>query len=212
MIRLKLPRSVFIRHPFAIVLFDVFNKVRPYTCVNYDFLLQMKEIIKSLDVNKIDGAIVEAGCWKGGCGSFMQLFAKNRQVYLYDSFEKFPPLKKEDGTYVNKLNIEVAKESDVREISNKLGVNPIVIKGFFKDVPNFVGPIALLRLDSDLYDSTMDALDKFYDHVVKGGFIVIDDFDFPGCRMAVYDFFSKNKINAIISPMNKFNNAFFIKE
>jgi O-methyltransferase len=65
------------------------------------------------------------------------------------------------------------------------------LKGWFKDTLH-VAPIrqlALLRLDGDLYESTMDALKALYDKVSPGGFIIVDDFnDFEPCRRAVLEF------------------------
>jgi O-methyltransferase len=65
------------------------------------------------------------------------------------------------------------------------------IKGWFRDTLH-VAPIqqlALLRLDGDLYESTMDALKALYAKVSPGGFIIVDDFnDFEPCRRAVLEF------------------------
>lgn len=186
--------------------------VRPYTCVNYDILLQMRSFLHDLDRRGVRGDVVEAGCWRGGCGAFMAAVAPHRTVRLYDSFDVFPPLKAEDGTYAQKLNIDVATEADVQAVSDTLQVKPVVTRRFFKDLETFSGHIALLRLDGDLYDSTMDALNAFYDAVVPGGYIVIDDFDFPGCRMALYDFFAERRIAPRINPGGRFANAYFVKE
>jgi O-methyltransferase len=65
------------------------------------------------------------------------------------------------------------------------------LKGWFRDtLPSApVDTIALLRLDGDLYESTMDALTALYDKVVDGGFVLVDDYgDFPPCRKAVDEF------------------------
>jgi hypothetical protein len=65
------------------------------------------------------------------------------------------------------------------------------IKGWFCDsLPNApIERIAVLRLDGDLYESTMDALKNLYDKVSIGGFIIVDDYyTWPGCRTAVDEF------------------------
>jgi hypothetical protein len=52
-----------------------------------------------------------------------------------------------------------------------------------------MGPLALLRLDGDMYESTMDALRHLYDRVSKGGYVIVDDYHVvAGCREAVDDF------------------------
>src|SRR5262249_42322226 len=63
--------------------------------------------------------------------------------------------------------------------------------------PTFVSPnIAVLRLDGDWYDSTMICLRKFWNHVLPGGIIIIDDyFAWDGCTRAVHDFLSSIRAN-----------------
>lgn len=72
------------------------------------------------------------------------------------------------------------------------------IEGWFEEVlPNFASfacpPISLLRLDGDLYNSTYVSLKYLYPKVIKGGCIIIDDWALPGCRAAVYDYFTSMK-------------------
>ena len=64
------------------------------------------------------------------------------------------------------------------------------VKGWFQDtVPkNNHGPIAILRLDGDLYASTKICLEHLYKKVVPGGFIIIDDYGLAGCKKAVDEF------------------------
>ena len=75
--------------------------------------------------------------------------------------------------------------------------------GWFQDtVPAAspaIGPIALLRLDGDWYASTKVCLDHLYDHVVEGGFVIIDDYGtYEGCQKAVDEFIAQRGIRAFI--------------
>jgi hypothetical protein len=74
--------------------------------------------------------------------------------------------------------------------------NVKTIKGWFEEtLPKFeCPPISLLRLDSDLYNSTYVALKYLYPKVIKGGLIIIDDWALPGCQQAVMDYFSENPL------------------
>ena len=64
-------------------------------------------------------------------------------------------------------------------------------------VKSAIGPIAILRLDADWYESTKCALENLYDNVVSGGYIVIDDYMYwEGCRKAVDEFLAKKDFNA----------------
>ena len=75
--------------------------------------------------------------------------------------------------------------------------------GWFQDtVPaasSDIGPIALLRLDGDWYASTKVCLDHPYDHVVEGGFVIIDDYGtYEGCQKAVDEFIAQRNIGVFI--------------
>lgn len=73
----------------------------------------------------------------------------------------------------------------------KNGAEIVCRVGWFEEVlpVNPVPPIAILRLDADLYNSTYVCLKHLYTKVIKGGVIVIDDWALPGCRQAVVDYF-----------------------
>jgi O-methyltransferase len=75
--------------------------------------------------------------------------------------------------------------------------------GWFKDTvfaaAATMGPIALLRLDGDWYESTKTCLDALYDSVVKGGIIIFDDYlTYDGCKKAVDEFFQQHKILSLL--------------
>ena len=166
---------------------------------------QMHDHIAYVKEHNIPGAIVETGCWKGGLGAYMAQFG--RPTWLFDSFEGLPAMTEKDRDLALPKNLPLhtktgyiaVAESRVHSISKKLGVEPHIIKGWFEDtLPQHkgdIGPIAVLRLDGDTYDSTLQALEILYNQVSEGGFVVIDDYDaFRGCREAVYDFFVSRKI------------------
>ena len=84
-----------------------------------------------------------------------------------------------------------------------------VVKGFFSDsipkVADQIPSIAFLRLDGDLYASTMDVLRPLYDKVVKGGTIYFDDWgSFTGCRRAVEEFRGERGITAPIQYIREY--------
>ena len=56
--------------------------------------------------------------------------------------------------------------------------------------------LAVLRLDGDMYESTMDAMEALYHKVTPGGYVIVDDYyAVKGCRLAVHDFLNKNALN-----------------
>ena len=72
--------------------------------------------------------------------------------------------------------------------------NVIFVKGFFintmKHLKTIVESVAVLRLDGDMYQSTVDVLYNLYDKVPIGGYVIIDDWVIPPCKQAILDFFS----------------------
>ena len=165
------------------------------------------KIVDSL-VPNIKGDVVECGVWRGGMiAGISTLLGNNRNYYLFDSFEGLPTATETDGeaalqwqkntTGYNyhdncKAEIEFAEKA-----MSKTNNNYSLRKGWFSEtLPVFKPekPIALLRLDGDWYESTIDCLKNLYQYVNYGGIIIIDDYyTWDGCSRAVHDFLSSIK-------------------
>jgi hypothetical protein len=158
---------------------------------------------------EIPGAVVECGTWRGGMiGGIASQLGKSRDYFLYDSFEGLPEAKPIDGEKATKWQKNpddpfyndncTASIADAREAMRLSGVSSTtIVKGWFSDTlkdANFPGGIALLRLDADWYESTMDILNPLFSQVNPGGLLVIDDyFAWDGCSRAIHDYLSKHK-------------------
>jgi len=161
--------------------------------------------------NKVEGDLIETGVWRGGAVIFMKgilevLDIKDRKVWVADSFEGLPKPKKEeyywdkdDKHYKIKelqVDLDIVKENFKKY--ELLDGNVIFLKGWFKDtLPKAkIEKLSLLRLDGDMYESTMDALKYLYPKLSKGGYIIIDDWGaVNGCKQAVLDYRLNNNIN-----------------
>lgn len=167
----------------------------------------------------IQGDIVECGVANGAqIGIMAKAFThagQRRTFHLFDSFQGIPLAGPKDveqpgiGAIAHDAN---APERDRLVTSGISAASVDRVKanlaswgwvgdfqyheGWFQDtVPHFpTTPIALLRLDGDLYESTMVCLDYLYPNVVSGGLIVIDDYGLEGCKRAVQDFRRDNRI------------------
>lgn len=183
---------------------------------------RMKNILESILSILIDGVpgdFVETGVWRGGACIFMrsilkQLGIQGRKVFVCDSFEGLPENEIEndiknkdkiDRVRANYNNLAVSLEEVQRNFQtfDVLDDDVEFVKGWFCDtLPHLnTNEIALLRLDGDMYSSTMDALNNLYHKVSKGGLIIIDDYNcniWPQCKEAVYDFRSKHSIDDTI--------------
>lgn len=160
------------------------------------------------------GDFVETGVWRGGSSIFMQALlkindVKDRKVWLADSFEGMPvPKDGADGWDYSKSDYLSVSLEQVKSNFDKFDLlddNLVFLKGWFSDtLPSApIEKISLLRLDGDLYSSTMDALMSLYHKVSKGGFVIIDDyFSWPACQQAVTDYLSSENIKVEIIPID----------
>ena len=130
-----------------------------------------------------DGAIVEVGVYRGG--SAYHLAQLGRPLYLYDTFDGIP--------YQGALDTgnPVGKFSDTSaEAVQQLIPAAIVVKGLFPDSLVTMPPIGFVHADADQYESTKAILDRLPPLMVRGGFILLDDFgvdDCQGCTQAVLE-------------------------
>jgi O-methyltransferase len=159
----------------------------------------------------VEGDLIETGVWRGGACILMRAILaayaiENRKVYVADSFEGLPAPDPErfpadEGARFHLHQFFAVSQQEVEDNFRKydlLDDRVVFLKGWFKDtLPNApIEKLAVLRLDGDMYESTMDALTSLYPRVSKGGFCIIDDYALPGCRSAVNDFRTQNGITS----------------
>jgi len=201
---------------------------------SYSKIFNTYKHIELANRERLQGALVEMGCWRGGLGAFMAWASKvqgwNRLVWLFDSFVGVPEASPEDAEWARRSCIPlksdtsirpagyyVASEDSVKEVANILGVvkEVQIVKGWFQNtVPRSkktVGNIAILRLDGDLYESTKYCLEELYDNVVRGGIVVVDDYNLEGCRTALYEFFAKRRISPFLQ-MNLYGGDVYFRK
>jgi O-methyltransferase len=171
----------------------------------------IEEILKS----RIPGDLIETGIWRGGTTIFMRgvLAAygiTDRRVWAADSFQGVPPpTHPEDAGYdisAKLLPVLAVGVQEVRELFQRYGLldeQTVFLEGWFKDTLGKapIETLAMLRLDGDLYESTMDALNPLYGRVARGGFIIVDDYlSVPQCARAIADF---RATHGIADPIRK---------
>ncbi|WP_299393072.1 class I SAM-dependent methyltransferase [uncultured Desulfovibrio sp.] len=164
----------------------------------------------------IPGDLMETGVCRGGAVIFMQGYLKawdmrGRTVWAADSFEGLPrpELAQDAGWDFNKeiFPVLAIDEERVKATFARYGLlddNVVFLKGWFCDtLPAApVERLALLRLDGDLYASTMDALRACYHKVVPGGFVIVDDWALEPCRKAVEDFRREQGVTEELIPID----------
>jgi hypothetical protein len=191
-------------HPF---MFRIMLRLRGFTMVpKITYINNLRLASRMQDVQ---GAIVECGTWKGGMIAGIACCLGNKRNYLlFDSFEGLPVAGELDGNAAIEWqknttddlfhdNCSASMEEAARAMALANIQAPRLIKGWFKDtLPNFSIPegIAILRMDGDCYESTIEILDNFFPQVLPGGLIIIDDYyTWDGYTRAVHDYLSKHK-------------------
>lgn len=157
----------------------------------------------------IEGAIAELGVFRGFNASVMNHFFPDRKFYLFDTFEGFDPrdLEAEEQLGYKTNNHDDFSDTNIELVMSKMShkENIIVRKGWFPD--SAVGledeTFCFVSIDADLYQPIYVGLHWFYPRLAKGGYIIVDDFnwsDYPGAKKAVHDFSREVGISYIPIP------------
>lgn len=183
------------RHGFVTVL--------SHTLVGLRRLNHLEYCARQIFAQGIPGDFFEAGVCQGGASIFLRALQvtfgeEQRKTWAADSFEGLPPatLPQDEGLDFTESNYPWLAFSQERVEEHfrryELWSDHVrLVKGWFSEtLPGLdCGPLSLLRLDADLYQSTMEVLVNLYDKVVPGGFVVVDDYGaFEACRLAIDDF------------------------
>jgi hypothetical protein len=166
----------------------------------------------------IPGDFIETGVWRGGASILMRAVLKvhgviDRTVWCADSFEGLPApddhYPQDAGDLHHTFSALAVSLEDVKGNFEKYGLldsQVRFLKGWFKDtLPTAaVDRLSILRLDGDMYQSTMDALQALYDKLSPGGFVVVDDFGaVPACKQAIFDFRMARHIQDELKPIDR---------
>ncbi|MEA1946355.1 MAG: TylF/MycF family methyltransferase [Thermodesulfobacteriota bacterium] len=187
------------------------------TMIGLKRLDNLQHCIETVLSENVEGDLIETGVWRGGACIFMRAVLsaygiEDRKVFVADSFEGLPkpdvekyPADKGDRHHIHTY-LAVSQE----EVENNfrkyalLDKQVFFLKGWFKDtLPQApIDKLSILRLDGDMYGSTMDSLEYLYPKLSKGGFCIIDDYALPGCKLAVDDYRTKHAINSELKKID----------
>lgn len=175
-----------------------------HTMVGMARLDNVQKLLERVIEEKVPGDFIETGVWRGGVcifarGLFKSYGIEDRKVWVADSFEGIPTVDDSSHPLDKDLNLHEANdvlgvsEETVRrnfELYGLLDDQVEFLPGWFKDtLPGApIETLSVMRLDGDLYESTMDALNNLYPKLSVGGYVIIDDYLIPACKEAVHDF------------------------
>ena len=206
----------------------IFSKVTPYTMTSPERVIGLCDAVRYVVAGGIEGAIVECGVWRGGSSMAAALMlsalgAAVRDLYLFDTFEGMSEpgehdRRASDAAGAADLLAATGREAKVWAYSPLDEVRRnLASTGYPTDRVHFVQgkvedtipagapeTIALLRLDTDWYESTRHELEHLFPRLVPGGVLIIDDYGaWEGARRAVDEFIASGKIRILLNRIDE---------
>jgi O-methyltransferase len=188
---------------------------RAFTMVGLKRLSNFRNLIERVIAEHIPGDIIETGVWRGGSAIMARAVLAahdicDRRVICADSFEGLPPpsAPQDAGDRLHQMAELAVSLEEVRANFEKFGLlddQVVFLKGWFRDtMPSApVERLAVMRLDGDMYESTIDPLRHLYDRLSPGGFVVVDDYNLlPPCKAAVQDVLAERGLTPAIEAID----------
>jgi O-methyltransferase len=190
------------------------------TMIGMKRLDNIQDCIETILRDEVPGDVIETGVWRGGACIFMKALLNvagdsRRQVWVADSFEGLPrPQSTVDQSHEYSQSawkweeLRVSLE-EVKKNFEKYGLlddQVRFLKGWFKDVlPEApIERLSLIRLDGDMYESTMDAVSALYPKLSAGGFVIVDDYySWPTCKTAIHEYRERHGITEPIVKIDR---------
>ena len=206
---------------------EIIEAVMPYTMTSPERILALCDAVEYVTQNEVAGDIVECGVWKGGSMAAVArtlhgLDATNRRLWMYDTFDGMSEPTENDVDLHGHAADRMLAEADLADAESPESIwcrcsldnvrdtlcetgYPIsqmqFVKGKVEDTLPNESPdqIAILRLDTDWYESTRCELEILYPKLVPGGVLIIDDYGhWQGCRKAVDEHFAANNVQMFL--------------
>lgn len=212
----------------------VYRRYHSRTMVPWKPLYWSWVAARHIHLHNIPGDVVECGVYRGGC-SIIMATAHDRTAYLYDTFTGMAEPGEHDFKGEQKGDRFDAKErhaaadkgdyvdwvySSIEEVKTAIRDSEVddqrfkLIKGMVEDTIPAEMPekIALLRLDTDFYDSTKHELEHLYPLLSPGGILIVDDYgSWAGSRKAVDEFLETLPVRPLLLPEGSSSNILMIK-
>jgi O-methyltransferase len=205
---------------------DVCRRVGPYTMTTPPRIYALMRAVEYVVARGIPGALVECGVWRGGSMmaaalTLLRLGVTDRELYLFDTFSGMTPPTDADikptGERAADLLATEGQDADVWAIATLDEVRAAVLDvGYPEERIHFVkgpveetvpanapGEIALLRLDTDWYESTKHELVHLYPRLTSGGVLILDDYGYwQGARRAVDEYVAEQDATLLLNRID----------
>lgn len=180
-----------------------------HTMIGRRRLDNIEECIRSVIADNVPGDFIETGVWRGGATIFMRACLKalgdtGRKVWVADSFEGLPPpndaYPADKGDMHHTIPELAVTEEQVKKNFRLYGLlddQVEFLKGWFSDtlISAPISTLSIVRLDGDMYSSTIDAIEALYPRLSPGGYLIVDDYCLKPCAQAIHDYRDQHGIN-----------------
>ncbi len=189
-----------------------------HTMIGMKRLNNLQFCVEDVLAKQVPGDLIETGVWRGGATILMRGILRaygvtDRRVFVADSFEGLPA--PDSGKYpadagdkhhlLTPLAVSLEEVKSNFEKYGLLDEQVCFLKGWFKDtLPRApIERLAVIRLDGDMYESTMDGLKHLYPKLSVGGYLIVDDYGaVRGCRKAIEDYRKAYGISEVIREID----------
>jgi len=208
---------------------EIMDKVKPFTATSKERVSGLIHAVKYLSRNRLEGDFVECGVWRGGSMmaamlTLLQLGDTSRHFYLYDTYEGMTPPTDKDVTVANDRATDLLAISENDKEGHSYWCvasfedvqRNVFSTGYPKDKIHFIKgrvedtlpaslpkQIALLRLDTDWYESTYHELVHLYPLLRSNGVLILDDYGFwQGSQKAVDEYFARQTFVPLLAKLD----------
>jgi len=208
---------------------QLIREVKPFTMTSPERIYGLLAAVRYLEMNGISGDIVECGVWKGGSmmavvKALLARKSTERELYLYDTFagmtapsnrdsskferkttqESFDSMQEGDGTCKWCFSSLEETRRNVTSVGYPEGKIHFIKGPVEETIPKTIPDrIALLRLDTDFYESSKHEMVHLFPRLVSGGVLLLDDYGhWEGQRLAVDEYLSEHKIPLLLNRLD----------
>ncbi len=206
---------------------DLCRFVQPYTMTGKYALFALRRAVQYVAAGGIPGDVVECGVWRGGsmmavARTLVELGETTRTLHLFDTFEGMPPPTDADRSAAGEAAADLLRQGE-KQTSTVWAYSPLeevrrnvalagypagrvaFVQGKVEDTLPAAAPdqIALLRLDTDWYESTRHELVHLWPRLSVGGVLIIDDYGYwQGARRAVDEFVAERRLKLLLNRVD----------
>jgi O-methyltransferase len=209
---------------------EIYHQCGRYSMTGLEPMYALYKAVEYIARNNIKGDFIECGVWRGGSSMLiaktLQKFeSTHRSIYLFDTFEGMSAPTSDDISALNGTSARAlldatagdkqskiwcyASLDEVRNNMQSTGYHEskiFYVKGKVEDTMpsySFSSPFALVRLDTDWYESTKVEMQVLYPQIVQGGILIIDDYGhWQGAKKAVDEYMGENKIPMLLNRID----------